>query len=173
MALKKTAGLSALVVLALAGTAVFFLASKEIVPPVVEKELPEVRLQGLDGAEMDLVSLRGKPALINLWATWCPFCRAELSDFAKLGEAYGDKLAVVAVNRGEPEEVVRQFSLGNNLENILFLVDGKDSLYEAIGGFSMPETIFLNAEGRVVAHKRGPMSLEEMKRRVEELFDLP
>lgn len=169
---KKKTLVVAIAVLALLGAALFFYMNKQPPPVSAEKALPEVRLNSLDGTEISLASLRGKPILVNLWATWCSLCGDELSDFGTLQEAYGDKLAVVIINRGESAEVVRQFSLGNNLENLSFLMDSKGSFYDAIGGFSMPETLFVNTEGKIVAHKRGPMSLEEMKRRVEDVFDL-
>ena len=55
-------------------------------------------------------------------------------------------------------------------EDMLFLLDRSDSFYKSIGGFSMPETIFVNGDGEIVVHKRGPMELDEMREHVNKIL---
>lgn len=138
---------------------------------VRKKPLPELTLKNYDGAEIKLADLKGKPLVINMWASWCPFCREELSHFTELQKELGDRVMIVAVNRGEQLETTQQFS-SQSAEGprMTFLLDPEDTLYPALGGFSMPETIFVDAEGNIAAHKRGPMTLEEMRRRAQETF---
>ena len=108
----------------------------------------------------------------NAWASWCPFCVDELPDFAALQKEFGDDLAVVAINRRETLDVARGYTDENGISNdLIYLLDPSDSFYESIGGFSMPETLFITPEGRIHFHKRGPMNLSEMRSRVQEIFE--
>lgn len=124
----------------------------------------------LDGSPVSLSQYEGKVLVINAWASWCPFCVEELSDFAELGREYADKdVVVIAINRSEPANTAKAFlnSVGNP-EDIVFLLNSSDSFYRSIGGFSMPETQFYSKNGELTAHKRGFMELSEMRGFVEE-----
>lgn len=117
-----------------------------------------------------LTDLLGTPLVINAWASWCPFCVAELPDFATVQAELGDQVVFVAINRAESLRTAKKFTddLGVS-EDMLFLLDPKESFYKAIGGFSMPETLFINAEGNIITHKRGFMTLEEIRDRTTDL----
>ena len=52
-----------------------------------------------------------------------------------------------------------------------FLLDSKDAFYKGIGGFSMPETIFADADGNIIIHKRGPIALDEMRQKVNSIIN--
>ncbi|PIT93259.1 MAG: hypothetical protein COU06_00995 [Candidatus Harrisonbacteria bacterium CG10_big_fil_rev_8_21_14_0_10_38_8] len=131
----------------------------------------QATLTNYQGNTVSLEEFRGKPLVINSWAVWCPFCKAELPDFAKLQSEFSDQIVVIAIDRQEPIEVVKNYTneLGIS-EMMLFLIDSSDSFYKSIGGFSMPETIFINSIGEIVVHKRGPMELNEMQEHVRKLF---
>jgi thiol-disulfide isomerase/thioredoxin len=134
---------------------------------------PEFNLKDYEGKEVKLSDFRGKPSVINVWAGWCPFCADELTDLVKLQEEFGDKIAVIGINRGETLEAAKQFSdRAGVIGKMILLLDPSDSFYSSIGGFSMPETIFTDASGFILFHKRGPMKLEEMKRRLQQAFNL-
>ena len=111
------------------------------------------------------------PLIINAWASWCPFCVKELPDFGKVQQEFGEQIKVIAVNRVESLEVARKFSdqLGVT-ETLLMLLDPRDNFYQAIGGFSMPETIFVSRDGVIVDHKRGPMDIDEIKQRLTKIL---
>ena len=134
------------------------------------------RLAGLslvdyEGNAVSLADYRGKPLVINSWAVWCPFCRNELPDFAALQEEFGDTLTVIAIDRQEPLQKAKAYTDELALTNrMLFLLDSSDSFYRAIGGFSMPETIFVNGNGEIVVHKRGPMDLAEMREHANKII---
>jgi len=119
----------------------------------------------LEGNPFTFDSYRGQVRVVNAWASWCPFCTQELSDFEKLAAEFADKnVAVIAINREEPRERASRFlkTLGD-LSHIDFAIDLTDAYYTSIGGFSMPETLFYDIEGNVVFHKRGFMDLDEMR----------
>jgi len=118
----------------------------------------------LEQKPIDLTSHEGKVRVVNSWATWCPFCVNELPDFAQLSEEFSEDVAVIAINRAESNETARSFiSSLEEVGDIIFVQDSDDVFYDRIGGFSMPETVFYDRDGNVSFHKRGFMTLEEMR----------
>ena len=134
---------------------------------------PDFSLKNYTGGTVSLSDFRGKPTILNSWAVWCPFCVKELEEFAKLQREFGDNIAIIAIDRSESLKKQKRFTddLGIT-DELIFLLDPKDSFYRSIGGFSMPETLFVDKEGNILLHKRGPMRLDEMKQKVKELFNI-
>lgn len=169
-----------LIAVLLLGVLFFLSRNRATLQYTKARPAPEFSLLDYGGREVKLGDFRGKPLLINSWASWCPFCVQELPDFislqeefsAKGGSATGGKdIVVIAINRAEAPATARGYTDGRGLtEKLVFLLDPTDSFYQAIGGFSMPETVFVDKDGKILFHKRGPMSLEEMRRRVQDLF---
>lgn len=134
---------------------------------------PDFHLQDYNGKTVNLADFAGKPLVINSWASWCPFCVQELPDFAAAQKEFGNKVTIIAINRAESPAVAKGYTdQQGTTHKLIFLLDASDSFYQSIGGFSMPETIFVTADGSIVAHKRGPMNLDEMRSRVKEAFGL-
>lgn len=123
----------------------------------------------LNGNPVSLEQFQGQVRVVNSWASWCPFCVQELPDFEELAEEYAaDEVVVIAINRKETIQRATGFlSTLGDLDTMLFVQDPADNFYQSIGGFSMPETIFYDRSGNVVVHKRGFMSLEEMRTHTE------
>ena len=76
---------------------------------LVGKTAPPLRLKTLDGKEFDLGSLRGKPVLVDFWATWCAPCRESMPHLAKLYDEFKEKgLALVSVSKDDyPADAAR------------------------------------------------------------------
>jgi len=112
-----------------------------------------------------------KPLVVNAWAAWCPFCVDELPDFAEAQKEFGDAVTIIAIDRAEACQTAQKFTDKLGISNdIVFLLDGRDSFYRSIGGFSMPETLFINAKGETVIHKRGPMPLQEIREKIQQVL---
>lgn len=135
--------------------------------------MPSFSLLDYAGNEINSSDFAGKILVVNSWAVWCPFCLDELSDFAKLQEEYSDDIVVIAIDRAESLEKAKGFtdSIGVS-DRTVFLMDPRDSFYKNIGGFSMPETIFVDTDGEIRIHKRGPMELSEMRENVDKIINL-
>ena len=128
----------------------------------------ELPLTDYAGETRTLAEFEGAPLVVNAWASWCPFCTKELPDFAALQNEF-PRIRVIAVNRAESLETSKEYTDERGITgSMTFLLDEDDALYRGIGGFSMPETLFLNEAGEIVFHKRGPMTLEEMRSLVRE-----
>lgn len=166
------------VVLAAAGAG-FFLLQKDQTPELQNKTITsnassgafDLKLENYNGEVVSLADFKGKPLVINSWAAWCPFCRKELPDFVAIQKEFGDRVIIIAIDRVEPKETAKKYSdeLGVT-DDLIFLLDPSDSFYRSIGGFSMPETIFINKNGDITTHKRGPMDINEMRQKINEIL---
>lgn len=132
-----------------------------------------LQLNDYNGNVISLSDFKGRPLVINSWAAWCPFCRKELIDFATAQKEFGDKVAIIAIDRAETRDVAKKYTdeLGVT-EDMTFLLDPSDNFYQSIDGFSMPETIFIDKNGAVSIHKKGPMDPEEIRAKIEKLLSL-
>lgn len=110
-----------------------------------------------------------KLIIVNSWASWCPFCRKELTDFVSATKGYfSSDITIIAINRSESVNTAKRFSDELNIDDeVVFLVDFKDKFYKEIGGFSMPETLFMDENLNILEHKRGAMSEDEIKEKVD------
>ncbi|TDC37790.1 TlpA family protein disulfide reductase [Micromonospora sp. 15K316] len=100
------------------------------------------------GAPVALRDVRG-PAVINIWASWCPPCRKELPAFQRLSKRAGDRLHVIGVN-GQDSRSAAQ-SIGEDLGvGFPMLVDQGTALQRALNRNAFPLTLLVDAQGRVV-----------------------
>lgn len=137
--------------------------------------LLKLSLADYSGRNMTLADYQAKgPVVINAWATWCPFCTSELSTFADAQQEYKDRLTIIAIDRAESRSTAKQFSdqLGIS-DKLTFLLDPGDAFYRSIGGFTMPETIFVSRSGTLVEHKRGPLTADELSQKLANLVKEP
>lgn len=162
------------IILAAAAGAFFFARSNRNArnaPGTPAEPFSGFLLKDYSGKIVASAEFRGKPLVINSWASWCPFCRAELPAFADAQDSFKDKVVIIAIDRGEPQEAARRYSDSGGLAGrLVLLLDPSDSFYQSIGGFSMPETIFVDRNGVVQYHKRGPMDIQEIKQRITTLI---
>ncbi len=133
---------------------------------------PNFSLQDFSGKQVSLADFQGKPLVLNSWAAWCPFCRQELPDFAAVQKEFGDKVVIIAIDRAESADTQKRYTDELGVTNdLVFLSDPGDSFYQAIGGFSMPETIFVDRDGNIRDHKRGPMGQAEIRERIKKIIN--
>ena len=134
--------------------------------------LPDLAFENYDGQQIRIRDFIGKPLVINVWASWCPFCLKELPDLATTQHQFVGQAVVVAINRGESRELAKRFTDGLNITpSLTFLLDPHDIFYQATGGFSMPESIFVDKKGFIREHVRGPLNASEMKQKIQELLN--
>lgn len=132
---------------------------------------PDFHLQDYNGKTVNLSDFVGKPIVINSWASWCPFCRQEIPDLVTAQKEFGDKVVIIAVDRAESVGVAKGYTdQQGTTNNLIFLLDQPDSFYQSIGGFSMPETIFIDKNGNIVDHKRGPMDINEIRQKISKIL---
>ncbi|MFZ6029709.1 MAG: TlpA family protein disulfide reductase [Chloroflexota bacterium] len=130
--------------------------------PGIGEPAPDFELADLSGERRRLSELRGKPVLLNFWATWCGPCTLEMPVFQHYSERYPD-LQVVAVNANEPAETVEAFAEKWGL-TFHILLDTTDSVNQRYQVFALPTTYFLDAEGQVRAVHSGSLNDRQLEK---------
>ncbi len=132
----------------------------------------ELVLKNYNGDEIELSEYKRELLVVHVWASWCPYCGEELQNLMRIKDEYDDDVRIVAVNRAEPEGEAKAFtqSLGIDPQAVELLLDPDDAFFKSIGGYAMPETIFINARGEIIFHQRGPMKVDEVIAKVNTLI---
>lgn len=133
--------------------------------PEDEGRLPALTLQDLDGQDVALASFRGKPVVVNLWATWCPPCRRELPVMQQ-AQAEHPAVHFVFLDQGESADRVRGFLAAQQLplRNVLLDIHGQAGA--KLGSRALPTTLFFDAQGRLVATRVGELSRASLAERL-------
>jgi thiol-disulfide isomerase/thioredoxin len=131
-----------------------------------QQEMPSLRLFRLEGGTLDLASLRGKPILLNFWATWCAACRMELVVLDRQYRGpWRDKLHVLAVSedRSDRKRVARFVNVLGVTALPIFLDPNRFAAYSDRGNrkgapfalYGMPITYAISSSGSIVGYMPG------------------
>ena len=122
------------------------------------RALPALRFEDGAGHPLSLDDFRGRPVVLNLWATWCVPCRQEMPALGRLQREFDkSRLLVLPVSidrRGAP--VVRQFYRDLGLAALGVYIDRSGEAAGDLGAIGLPTTLFIDRDGREVGRKSGP-----------------
>ncbi|MGH7211221.1 MAG: TlpA disulfide reductase family protein, partial [Acetobacteraceae bacterium] len=127
-----------------------------VTPP---RPAPEVVFHTADGSARRIADYAGKPVLVNLWATWCPPCVAELPSLAALARALapqGILVLPISADRGGAK-TVEAFYAAHAITGLPVLTDADSALMHAFAVPGLPTTFVIDAEGRIVGMEEGGM----------------
>ena len=134
---------------------------------------PDFELKTTTGETVKLSDLRGQAVLVNLWATWCPPCRAEMKSIEKVYNEYKDQgLVVLAVNMTYQDDplAVMPFVTEQGLTFPILLDETRD-MAKAYQLRSLPSSYFINRDGKInEVVIGGPMAEALLRTRVEEIL---
>jgi len=117
--------------------------------------LREAKLQGLFGNTKKFSDYKGKPLIINVWASWCGPCRAEMGSLERLARRYGGKqFNVIGISTDDDGKAAAAFIRQSKITFENFL-DSKVFLENMLGADTIPLTILVDAQGRVLEKVRG------------------
>lgn len=135
-----------------------------------EAGVPDVVLLGLADAKAQTLSriIAGKPAVINLWASWCGPCRYEMPALADAQSRFGDVRFVFA-NQGESPDAVRDYLARERLTLREVWLDTGGALMRAFGTGGLPTTMFFDAQGRQIETHVGVLNAASLQVRVQAL----
>lgn len=123
------------------------------------------------GSEGDLAlsDLRGKPVVLNFWASWCTPCDDEAPAFRAAAAAYGDRVQFLGVNardaRSDALAKLEEWGLGYPSVR-----DETGEIYSSFGLSGQPETFFIDAEGELVQHAAGPVFENDLEPLLQDLL---
>ena len=140
--------------------------------PGVERSrpAPDFTAPGLNGGPVRLADLRGRPVVLNFWASWCPPCRAEMPEFERVWQTYRERDVVfVGVATSDRTDKAQAFLLESGVSYPNALDAGNDvaALFNAA---SLPTTVFIDRAGRIVTRRVGAMTAQQVAAQVEELL---
>lgn len=123
---------------------------------------PDFVLKDREGNDVRLSDLRGRPVILNFWATWCAPCRLEMPELAAAQRQYEiADLAVLAVNQQESALQVDAFF--NELDlGLTALLDPDGDVGALYGAHFLPMTIFISPDGEIRAIHRGIISRSQI-----------
>lgn len=131
-------------------------AERPLLTPIPEQPVaPSFDLSGPGGERYNLNDMRGKPIIVNFWATWCPPCRAEMPSMQRAWEQVKDEdILVLAINVGEDADTIGQFTKQVKMEFPLPMdLDSKVTQRWPMNG--LPTTFVVDPEGRLVYRAQG------------------
>lgn len=136
--------------------------------PASERTASDFELQTPDGEKVSLASLRGRPVVINFWATWCGPCQQEMPLLQAAHVQYGADLVVLGINFEEPNTLVEPFIADLGLSfPILMDADGRVKRLYRVRAF--PTTFFLDTEGVIRYEHIGLLSEKQLAGYLEKL----
>ena len=132
---------------------------------------PDFSLPTADGGTVRLADLKGKPILINFWATWCPPCREEMPAMQELYEQYRERgLVILAVDMEEDLRPVRRW-IDQGGYTFTFLLDSEGEQVKRYNIIASPTSYFVGRDGVIRDLKLGALSRGEMQTKIEKLLD--
>ena len=132
------------------------------VPLKAGNKAPDFTAELIDGSSLALSDLKGKPVIINFWATWCGPCVREMPAFERLKEDFGDEIGIIAVNCGDDADTVKDF-VDENGYTFPVALDPSNSI---------PYTVVLDANGKITHVSTGAYDADTMYDRYKEALGL-
>lgn len=113
--------------------------------------LRDAQMQGLSGTPRKLSAFRGKPLIINVWASWCGPCRAEMGSLDRLSRRYGGKqFNVIGISTDDYRDRALDF-LQQARTGFSHYIDSNLLMENMLGADRIPLTLLVDAQGRVLA----------------------
>jgi thiol-disulfide isomerase/thioredoxin len=145
------------------------------VPAEYPKPAPAFDLKDLKGNPITLASLKGKPVLLDFWATWCAPCRKSMPELQELHKKYaarGFTVVGVAIDEGpSARSKVAKYIAAKKYTYAIALDDGKHPAWEAFRVKAVPAAFLIDAKGQVVAQWLGaPANTGELEAKIEGLL---
>jgi thiol-disulfide isomerase/thioredoxin len=137
--------------------------------------LPDVVMTGLNGPDRSLSAYRGRPLLINVWASWCAPCREEAPSLERLAwQPSAVPFTVIGISTDDyRQRALRWLSASNATIN--HYIDHDLQLETLLGASQLPLTVFVDADGRVLARVYGAKQWDgaEARALVDKIFSKP
>jgi thiol-disulfide isomerase/thioredoxin len=117
--------------------------------------LRDAVMRGLNGPDRKLSDYRGKPLVINVWASWCPPCLQEMASLVRLAwSEAGQKFTVIGISTDDYADAAKA-RLIKNSATLNHYIDYKLELENMLGADHLPLTLLVDAKGRVVSKTTG------------------
>lgn len=137
--------------------------------PAIGHPAPDFTLTTLDGEIFTLSEVRGKPVVLNFWATWCPPCRAELPVLQAAHVRLAGQVEIVGVDQLEPVALVEPFVASQGLSFVIPL-DTDAAVSRLYRVRSLPTTFFIDRAGIIRQIQVGPVTEATLQQMLKTVY---
>jgi cytochrome c biogenesis protein CcmG/thiol:disulfide interchange protein DsbE len=126
-------------------------------PPLatIHKQANDLLSGGQSAFEKRIAQLRGYPAVVNVWASWCGPCREEFPVLQQLSARYGKQVAFLGVNSEDSDDAAATFLREKPLSYPSY-TDPHKEIFSSLGAVGFPDTAFYDKSGKLLYLKQGP-----------------
>lgn len=133
----------------------------EVIPAVDRKPAPAMSGRTLTGDAFDLSSIRGRPAVVNFWASWCGPCRAETRALVEMAQTHPE-VAFIGVNREADGSSAARAFVRDNAVRYPNIVDERGTVAARWNVPGLPTTFVLDSDGRIAARLFSAVTSESL-----------
>lgn len=135
---------------------------------------PDFTVQDANGKSVSFSDYKGKPVVLNFWASWCPPCKSEMPDYQTMYQKYSEKGVVfmmIDMTDGERETVTtaKKF-LADNKYTFPAYFDVDSIAANTFAITSIPRSVFIGRDGRIIRGYTGTLSAAEMEQSLQEIL---
>ena len=131
-------------------------------------------LKDMNGVDVKLASFKGKPIVMNFWATWCGPCRAEIPSLVELNKQYGEAgkdVVILGVSVDDPIEKLKPYASQMHMNYPVLVGAGRDDVQDAFGPlWGIPVTVFIDRDGKIAKKHSGIASKEQFEQEIKALL---
>ncbi len=117
--------------------------------------LRDLPMQGLNGPTKKFSDFRGKPLIVNVWASWCGPCRAEMGSLDRLAKRYAKQFTVMGISTDDYPQNAKTFLQKSGTSFPMFIDDKPWPLENMLGANRLPLTVLVDADGKVLGKYYG------------------
>ena len=130
-------------------------------------------LKDVNGKDVRLADFKGKPLVINFWATWCGPCKLEVPFFVDLAQKYkAQGLTIVGISTDDTPEDIRAFATEYKINYPLLVGNGREDVQDAFGPlWGIPVSVIVGRDGKIAVKHSGIGTKEQFEREIVALLD--
>ena len=131
-------------------------------------------LKDMNGVDVKLAAFKGKPIVLNFWATWCGPCRAEIPSLVELQKQYGDEgqdVVILGISVDDPVEKLKPYASQMKMNYPVLVGNGREDVQDAFGPlWGIPVTVFIDRDGKIAKKHSGIASKEQFEQEIKALL---
>ncbi|MGH2536982.1 MAG: TlpA family protein disulfide reductase [Candidatus Promineifilaceae bacterium] len=144
-------------------------AAGPVEAPLAGHLAPAFSLTSLSGEQVSLADYRGRPVVLNFWATWCPPCRQEMPALQAASKRFAGRAVILGVDQGEAQMIVADFASQLAISYPL-LLDSDSAVSRAYSVTALPTTLFIDQAGVVREVFAGSLNQAIIEDRLQRLL---
>ena len=131
-------------------------------------------IKDMNGVDVKLAAFKGKPIVLNFWATWCGPCRAEIPSLVELQKKYSDEgqdVVILGISVDDPVAKLKPYAAQMKMNYPVLVGNGRQDIQDAFGPlWGIPVTVFIGRDGMIAKKHSGIASKEQFEQEIKALL---